>query len=695
MIGGLFVKVAFVSCLVTVLAYARHHLAGTPRSLAVGRGAYLLTILSVLGSAATLLYLILNHQFQYTYVWSYSSRDLPTPLLVSTFYAGQEGSFMLWTFFTSVIGIFLLRHSARHGYEAQVMSVFASIELSLLLMLLVKNPFLYVWESYPGEVAAGYLPADGRGLNPLLQNYWMVIHPQVLFSGFASMSVPYAYAIAAMLKRDYDSWFKAATPWLVFGTFILGTGIMMGGLWAYETLGWGGYWGWDPVENSSLVPWLVGVAAIHTTLSQRKRGAFVRTNLVLGMLAFILVVYSTFLTRSGVLGDTSVHSFVDPGMWAYWLLVGMMVVAITVPVILFVRRWKEFPRRPVRHHYFSREFALFLGAATLVIIAILVTIGTSSPLITDLLYGKKSAVDISYYVRTIMPLGVVIGLLTGLGQLLWWTRSDRRAVLRSLIAPTGAAFLTAVLALALGVTEVLVLLIIAGAVFGLVANIQVGWRIVWSNPKLAGGAIAHIGIAVMLLGFVFSTRYGTETTVTLPQGKMVDALGFHLTFEGYHEYQKDRYAFHVRVQRENSSFLLQPVMYYSSYNNGVMRHPDIANLILRDFYLAPVSLDQQPAVQQPAMQKGNGPAAGATQDVLVVQASLKPLINLVWSGVIILLVGFLVTIIRRVPEGALMVNRSDDQGEGELMPTPYLNTSSPPNQPVSSSSPTPAPSATR
>ncbi len=413
------------------------------------------------------------------------------------------------------------------------------------------------------------------------------------------------------------------------------------------------------------------------------------------MLAFILVVYSTFLTRSGVLGDTSVHSFVDPGMWAYWLLVGMMVVAITVPVILFVRRWKEFPRRPVRHHYFSREFALFLGAATLVIIAILVTIGTSSPLITDLLYGKKSAVDISYYVRTIMPLGVVIGLLTGLGQLLWWTRSDRRAVLRSLIAPTGAAFLTAVLALALGVTEVLVLLIIAGAVFGLVANIQVGWRIVWSNPKLAGGAIAHIGIAVMLLGFVFSTRYGTETTVTLPQGKMVDALGFHLTFEGYHEYQKDRYAFHVRVQRENSSFLLQPVMYYSSYNNGVMRHPDIANLILRDFYLAPVSLDQQPAVQQPAMQKGNGPAAGATQDVLVVQASLKPLINLVWSGVIILLVGFLVTIIRRVPEGALMVNRSDDQGEGELMPTPYLNTSSPPNQPVSSSSPTPAPSATR
>ncbi len=297
----------------------------------LARAFYHLTVISVILGSATLLYLILTHQFQYTYVWSYSSRALSTPLLISTFYAGQEGSFMLWALFTALIGVFLMRHSARYGYEAQVMSVFGAIELMLLLMLLVKNPFLYVWESWAGEVQPGFMPADGRGLNPLLQNYWMVIHPQVLFSGFAAMGVPYAYAIAALLKRDYDYWFKPATPWIVFGTFVLGMGIMMGGFWAYETLGWGGYWAWDPVENSSLVPWLIGVAAIHTILSQRKSGAFVRTNLVLGMLCFVLVMYSTFLTRSGVLGDTSVHSFVDPGMWAYWLLMGMMALALLVP----------------------------------------------------------------------------------------------------------------------------------------------------------------------------------------------------------------------------------------------------------------------------------------------------------------------------------------------------------------------------
>jgi cytochrome c-type biogenesis protein CcmF len=508
-----------------------------------------------------------------------------------------------------------------------------------------------------------------------------------------------------MLKRDYDSWFKASTPWLVFGTFILGTGIIMGGVWAYETLGWGGYWGWDPVENSSLVPWLVGVASIHTTLSQRKRGAFVRTNLVLGILCFVLVVYSTFLTRSGVLGDTSVHSFVDPGMTAYWLLVGMIIMAVALPVYLFARRWKEFPRRPVKHHYFSREFALFVGASTLVIVAILVILGTSSPLITDILYGKKSAVDISYYTRTTMPLGVLIGFLAGFGQLLWWTHSDRRSVLRAMIVPAAAAILAVALAVALGVTKPIVLLLVAGAVFALAANIQVGWRIVWANPKMAGGAIAHIGIGVMLLGFVFSSEYDVKQTVTLPQGKTVDALGFRLTYEGSHEFAKERYAFHVRVQKENSSFILQPVMYFSSYNNGVMRNPDIANLILRDFYLAPLALEQRDAVQQPAMQKGDGSQGVAKEDVLVVEASLKPLINLVWSGVIILLVGFLVTIIRRVPEGRIMIagmedqgsydQGTDDQGTVGSTPTPYLNTSSPPSHPVASKSATPAPRAAR
>ncbi len=759
MIGSILLKLAFAACLASVVCYFQHHRSGSGAMLRAGRYLFFTTVVLVVATAATLLTLILTHQFQYTYVWSYSSRDLPTPLLISTFYAGQEGSFSLWTLFTAIIGLFLIRHSSGKGYEAQVMSVFGLIELSLLLILNVKSPFIRVWESWPDQVQAGFLPANGRGLNPLLQNYWMVIHPQVLFSGFAAMGVPYAYAVAALLKRDYTNWIRPATPWIVFAGLILGTGIMMGGFWAYETLGWGGYWGWDPVENSSLVPWLVALAAIHMILSQRRSGAFIRTNLFLGMLCFLMVLYSTFLTRSGVLGDTSVHSFVDPGMLVYWLLVGLIVLFAGIGLGMLALRWKEMPRVPARHAYYSREFALFLGASALVVTAVLVSIGTSSPLITDLLHGKKSAVDTSYYVTTTVPLGIIISLLTGLGQLLWWTRSDMKEFLRGLVVPALLGFVVALAVTLLVGVETLVGVLLFGAGFSLFTNLQVGWKIVKGNPKFAGGAVAHIGLAVMLFGFVASSRYDQKQTISLSQGTPTQTMGYTLTYVGYSPVDKERYAFNVDVEHGGERYRVAPIMYYSSYNDGLMRNPDILNLITKDFYVAPLSLEQKgdatAGLQKVEMRKGETKAVGDLQirfvdfdfpedqkeammegrdvrigakievrgygqkpqtlvpvklirkgetsdlpvqlgnryeftissfrpdreaqenmvvelgvrdlraaanggadaDVLVAEASVKPFINLVWSGVIIVLVGFLVTIVRRSQEASIRDKR--------------------------------------
>jgi cytochrome c-type biogenesis protein CcmF len=750
MIGGILVKIAFVTCLISVGSYLLNHLRANDSFLRAGRLFYRLTVLTVVSFASLLLYYILTHQFQYTYVWSYSSRDLPTPLLISTFYAGQEGSFMLWALFTAIIGLFLIRHSSRNGYEPQVMFVFGLIELTLLLMLIVKDPFLLVWESWKGQVADGFVPANGRGLNPLLQNYWMVIHPQVLFSGFSSMGVPYAYAVAAMMKRDYANWIRPATPWLVFGALILGTGIIMGGFWAYETLGWGGYWGWDPVENSSLVPWLFSIAAIHTVLSQRKTGGFMKTNIALAMLCFLMVLYSTFLTRSGVLGDTSVHSFVDPGMAAYWLLIGMIVLFGGLGGVMLFRRRKDIPRPSLQHGYYSREFALFLGSAAIVAAALFIIVGTSSPIITDILHGKKSAVDTSYYVTTTLPLGILIGLLAGVGQLLWWNRSDTKEVWKILRLPLALAAVITLALILVSVREILVAAFVFGAAFALTANLQVAWQIFKGNPKFAGGSIAHIGLAIMFFGFVASSKYDDKQTLSLAQGKPVEALGYTLTYTGYEPIDKEKYAFRVRVEKDGKTTTVSPTMYFSSYNDGLMRNPDIANLLTRDFYLAPLSLDQKggkeeamekaelkrgetrkvgdmditfvdfdfPVMQKAAMLEGkevrigarlnvtiggkttlltpakvlnNGEArddaatldgtyefvitsmrpdreakensrveigvrnvaAGRSSDqvdVLVAEASIKPYINLVWAGVIILLVGFLVTIVRRAQE---------------------------------------------
>jgi cytochrome c-type biogenesis protein CcmF len=434
MIGRILIYIAFVSVLFATIGYYLGF-RGRRNLIPKARLSYHISAVMVILASAFLLYLILTHQFQYTYVWSYSSTDLSTPLLISTFYAGQEGSFMLWTFYTSILGLFLMSYARRNGYEPEVMSVYSLVKVFLLLILIVKSPFEYIWETWPGQVHEGFVPPEGRGLNPLLQNFWMVIHPPIIFIGFAAMAIPYSHAIVALLRREYLTWVKPAMPWTIFASLALGAGLAIGGFWAYETLGWGGFWGWDPVENSSLVPWLIAVGTIHTMLVQKRTGAFARWNLAMSILAFILVLYSTFLTRSGILGDTSVHSFVDPGMWVYSLLISIMVVFSGIGFGLLFARRKEIPKVKVESDLLSREYNLFLASLLLVIIAGFVIAGTSSPIITKILQGKASAVETSYYNKTTLPLGIIMALLIGLAQVMWWRKTKPEALLKTLNVP--------------------------------------------------------------------------------------------------------------------------------------------------------------------------------------------------------------------------------------------------------------------
>jgi Cytochrome c biogenesis factor len=612
MLGETFVLVGFFAALSAAFFYCMAMRRKSERTLRVARSSYLLAALAQLTASNVLLYLILTHQFQYTYVWSYSSTTLPLPLLASTFYAGQEGSFMLWTLFLSLLGVVLLRYTAKRDYEPSVMAVFSFILSFLFLMLVVKNPFTYIWETFPtdiiqqGAVPAGTfhmiwldqakgiwarLPVEGRGLNPLLQNYWMVIHPQILFLGFSSMTIPYAFAVGGLLKKEYTSWTRHAAPWAVFGALVLGTGIILGGYWAYETLGWGGFWGWDPVENSSLIPWLVCVASIHTMVAQRHSGAFVRTNFVLSMLSFMLVLYSTFLTRSGVLGDTSVHSFVDPGKWAYWLLIGFIIVFAILGFGLFFRRLREMPTISVQHSFFSREYLLFLGATALTSVAILVAVGTSSPLITSILQSKPSAIDMSYYVKTNLPLGVIITFLSGLAQLLWWNNTKTKPLLKQIAVPAILALLLTVFVLLMGRESFLIHLFVYCASFSLFANLQVIYEIVRGSPRLAGGAIAHIGIALMCIGFVTSAQYSEKKTVSLEQDKPMDLLGYRMTYRGFHQRDDGKYAFTVEVEQEGRKYAAIPTMYFSEQTQNVIRNPDIINFLRRDVYIEPLMLE--------------------------------------------------------------------------------------------------------
>ena len=553
------------------------------------RSFFLINVYSIVILYGYFLYLILSHQYQYTYVWSYSANNLSAPLLLSTSYAGQEGSFFMWVFFTAVISVFLLRYSRKHQYESIVIPILLLFEVFVLAILTLKSPFAKVWESF-ANVPVGTTPQDGRGLNPLLQNFWIVIHPPILFLGFASAIVPFAYAVAGLIKKDYINWLGYLQPWLVLNVLTLGAGIIIGGYWAYITLGWGGFWGWDPVENSSLIPWLFSAGALHTIIVGRRTKGYLKTSFVLTIISFILVLYSTFLTRSGVLGDTSVHAFVDPGKSIYIILLVLIGTYLVLGFVPFFRNRTSIPSVGVSHNLLSRENALFIGAASLSVLSLFILVGTSSPIITGLLQGKPTAVDSSYYVTTSLPLGFLIIALIGFAQIVWWDKTDKKAFRKNLVLPVAAALLTAIAALLLSVKDIWAIIIMSTAAFAFVAHFAAMLRIIHGNPRYVGGPISHAGLALMFIGIVASTALESKTTVQLPEGSPVKVYGHEFTYTGNAKVDgKDAYV--VRLQNGASTTDLKPVMYYSDYNQGTMREPDIKSYFSYDLYVSPMAID--------------------------------------------------------------------------------------------------------
>ncbi|MGH2575146.1 MAG: heme lyase CcmF/NrfE family subunit [Ignavibacteria bacterium] len=591
--GKILIYIAFFGSLLSTVSYFGAHF-GKLKLVRAGRLFYHVTAIFTISSAAFLLYLILSHQFQYTYVWGQSSRDLPLNLLISTFYAGQEGSFHLWALWMSILGIFLLAYTShrdsegRDRYEVQIMGLFTLLQTFLLFILIIKSPYLYVWESFPNDVEYGFIPPEGRGLNPLLQNFWMTIHPPILFTGFTAMSVPFCFALAALMKNEYDRWIKLALPWTLFAGMVLGFGIMLGGYWAYGVLGWGGYWGWDPVENSSLVPWITIIAAIHIMISQNKTGSYKKTSLFLCITAFILVLYSTFLTRSGILGDASVHSFVDPGQEVYLFLIVLLSLFGLFGYGMIVFRLKSLKsEKKEPNKLLSRETGLFIGSVTLCGAALVIFAGTSWPIFA------KGTVDPVFYNDMNLPIAILIAFINGISILLKWKHSEEKQFLKSLITPLILSSAVTVALVILGVRDFLIALFAASSLFAFFINGEVALNRLRKNRIKAGPYIAHVGIALLFLGIIGSGKYSEEVNISLPINQTKEAFGYKMTYLGATPIPGDeqKYHFNVMLEKDGRKMYLKPVMYYSEYSEGVMKNPDIANLVTKDVYLSPMSLE--------------------------------------------------------------------------------------------------------
>ncbi|HDL01947.1 MAG TPA: hypothetical protein ENH23_06915, partial [candidate division Zixibacteria bacterium] len=427
---------------------------GKDEVLNLARNFYYASTALISTAIAVLLYLILTHDFSVAYVYSYSSTDLPLGYLISTLWGGQEGTFLLWIFFTSLLGIIMLRTAGL--FEKGNMFFVNLFLLSIIIILIKKSPF----ELLP------VFSTEGAGLNPLLQNFWMQIHPPIMFIGFSGAVFPFAFAMTGLIEKKYTQWAESAKRWTVFAWLSLGVSLVMGGYWAYITLGWGGFWAWDPVENSSFIPWIFLAAQIHVLFINRLRRGLMRFSLFMVCLSFWSVLYGTFLTRSGVLADFSVHSFVDLGLNNY--LASGLLFFVFIGLGLIALRWKDIPPNKSFSQAASKSYMITLGILFLFIGGILTLIGTSAPLLTRF-SDDPSAVGLHYYFITMTPIAIGVMLLLGIFPAFKWNRGLSKPKL--LLTGISAGVLTIVLLLITGFTyELMYLLFFGTAVMAIVSN---------------------------------------------------------------------------------------------------------------------------------------------------------------------------------------------------------------------------------
>lgn len=532
-VGHFFALLALVASIAASFAYYKSTVVisevDSLRWRKFARTAFILDVVSVLALFIILYLIIYNHYFEYKYAHQHSKRSLDVQYLLSCFWEGQEGSFMLWSFWNAVIGLVVIRTAKK--WEAPVMTFLSLAQIFLASFLIGiyffdvrigTSPFVLMRNEFPDapvfqdpQYLFKYL-TDGNGLNVLLQNYWMVIHPPVLFLGFASTLVPFSFAIAGLWKKDHKGWIQQALPWSLFSAGILGLGIMMGAAWAYESLTFGGYWAWDPVENASMVPWLVLVAGIHTMLIFKHTGHSVKASYFFLVLSFLLVLYSTFLTRTGVLGDTSVHSFTGEGKSLYWHLILMMITFAVIPLVLYIRNRKGIPVIVKEESMQSREFWMFVGSLLFFVSAVYIIVLTSLPFI-NAIFGTNWAIgqDVEYvYNRVMILVAFVLGMLTAITQYLKYKDTPRKYFLGKILKPTIIALVLSLLFSYFGNISydknglgflVAIHITLWAGVYTVIANGGYIWQVMRKNLKAAGASVSHIGFGLMLIGILISS----------------------------------------------------------------------------------------------------------------------------------------------------------------------------------------------
>jgi cytochrome c-type biogenesis protein CcmF len=609
-----------------------------PELISSARNALFLTAgLSTL-SAVLLFVLLFTRDFEVRYVFEHVSTYLKPAYVLAAFWAGLDGSQLLWLWMLAIFTAMVIWRRPTWDRELRpyAMAVLAFTQAFFAFLLIrLNNPF---------ELMAS-VPLEGTSLNPLLQNFWMIIHPPIIFAAYALWTIPAAYALAALWTGRLDAvWLRGTRRWTLAAWASLGIGILVGAWWAYLELGWGGYWGWDPVENSSLIPWLVGTAFVHSTIIQDRRDMFRAWNVLLAVVTFALTVFATFVTRSGLI--QSVHAFAQsPIGWYYLGYIGL-ILALTIGLIL--ARKEELKGEGELGDLLSREFVflvtnlLFLGSAAAVLL------GTLWPTFTEAVRGVATSLGPENYNRFMGPLGLLLVLLIGVCPVIEWRKVSAERLLRNLWVQLVVAIVMAVLLFLVGLRELWAVISFAAAAFvvatillqmaqGIVARMKAAGenvlvataRAVSNNRRRYGGQLIHLSIVLIVIGITGSQAYQTEVQVALATGETVDVSGYTLAYQDYVYQQIEENGNKIRNQALVDVYrggrrlaTVQPERNLHSNVEGAVTEVALRTNLKEDLYIVLASLEP------------DGLAA--------FQVLINPMVVWLWIGGAVLIAGTLV-----------------------------------------------------
>ncbi len=593
--------------------------------------AYLVFVLVTM-AVGGLLYALHTRDFSIEYVASYSSTTLPLRYTVAALWGGQKGSLLWWVFLLSLFSTIVLvqNHRRNRALMPWVTATLMTVAAFFLALLVFVVP--------PFERGRGVL--EGADLNPLLQNYWMVIHPPSLYTGFISSTVPFAFAIAALATGQLDdTWVRTTRRWAIFSWFFLSLGNLFGAKWAYEVLGWGGYWGWDPVENAAFMPWLTSTAYLHSVMIQEKKGMLKVWNMTLVLLTFGLTIFGTFITRSGVI--SSVHSFTQSGLGPFF--VAFLVVVIGISLALLVFRLPALRSESTLESFVSRESAFLFNNLLFLGIAFAVFWGTVFPILSEWVRGVKITVGPPFFNKVTAPLGIALLFLAGAGPIIAWRRASVRNLRRAFAVPGGIAIAGTIALLAGGVRHAGALLTFAGSLFvvaAVLAEFSRGvrarlalmgeaapralTRLVGKNRRRYGGYIVHLGIACMFAAVAGSSVFKVERQVTVSEGESFPVGRYTLRYDGLRESDTAHVATlaaTVTVLRDGREIdVLAPEKRFYKKPRQPTTEVAIRSTLREDLYVILGTYDPE-------------------TKVVTLQAYVNPLVAWLWIGGIVLVLG--------------------------------------------------------